>query len=221
MFWASMCPSSGENYCIHASLVLVTLYGWRLVCWLDWKSNIFIYFSSIHVSGIHVPITRRKLLYPCVTGICHTVWVASGLLVGLKIQYIYLFLFYTRFGHPCAHHQEKNYCIHASLVLVTLYGWRLVCWLDWKSNIFIYLSSLHVSGIHVPIIRRKLLYPCVTGTCHTVCVASGLLVGLTSIQPADQAPPIQSDKYQWHMDTVIFSWWWTRGSPKHVEKRNK
>ena len=39
MFRASMCPSSGENYCIHASLVLVTLYGWLLVCWLDWKSN--------------------------------------------------------------------------------------------------------------------------------------------------------------------------------------
>ena len=44
----------------------------------------YIYFSSLHVSGIHVPIIRRKLLYPCVTGNCHTVWVASGLLVGLN-----------------------------------------------------------------------------------------------------------------------------------------
>ena len=33
-FRASMCPSSGENYCIYATLVFVTLYGWRLVCWL-------------------------------------------------------------------------------------------------------------------------------------------------------------------------------------------
>jgi len=29
MFRASMCPSSGENYCIYATLVYVTLYGWR------------------------------------------------------------------------------------------------------------------------------------------------------------------------------------------------
>jgi len=44
--------------------------------------NIFIYFSSLHVSGIYVPIIRRKLLYPCVTGetptsrpdATHTVW---------------------------------------------------------------------------------------------------------------------------------------------------
>ena len=32
MFRTSMRPSSGENYCIHATLVFVTLYGWRLVC---------------------------------------------------------------------------------------------------------------------------------------------------------------------------------------------
>jgi len=34
--------------------------------------NIFIYFSSLHVSAIHVPIIRRKLLYLCDTGICHS-----------------------------------------------------------------------------------------------------------------------------------------------------
>ena len=31
MFRASMCPSSGENCCIYATLVIVTLYGWRPV----------------------------------------------------------------------------------------------------------------------------------------------------------------------------------------------
>jgi len=31
-----------------------------------------------------VPIIRRKLLYLCDTGICHSAWVASGLLVGLN-----------------------------------------------------------------------------------------------------------------------------------------
>ena len=34
-------------------------------------------------------------------------------------------------------------------------------------------------------------------------------------------PPIESDKYHCRMDTVIFSWWWAHGCPKHVEKRNK
>jgi len=46
--------------------------------------NIFIYFSSLHVSGIHVLTIRIKLLYLCDSGICHSVWVASGLLVELK-----------------------------------------------------------------------------------------------------------------------------------------
>ena len=32
MFQASMRPSSGESYCNFATLVFVTLYGWRLVC---------------------------------------------------------------------------------------------------------------------------------------------------------------------------------------------
>ena len=35
MFRASVCPSWGENYCINATLVFVTLYVWRLVCGLD------------------------------------------------------------------------------------------------------------------------------------------------------------------------------------------
>ena len=34
-----MCPSSGENYCIFGTLVFVTPYWWRLVCWLEWNSN--------------------------------------------------------------------------------------------------------------------------------------------------------------------------------------
>ena len=86
--------------------------------------------------------------------------------------------------------------------------------------VFIF-SSLHVSGIHVHNIRRILLYLWDTGTCHSVLVASGLLVGLNSIQTADQTPSIQSDKYQCRIDTVIFSWWWVRGCTKHVAKRNK
>ena len=87
-------------------------------------------------------------------------------------------------------------------------------------NIFIYISSLHVSGTQVPIIRIKSLYLCDTGICHSGWVVSGQLVGF-SIQPADQTPPIQSDKYQCRIDTVIFSWWWALGCPKHLQKRYK
>ena len=38
---------------------------------------------------------------------------------------------------------------------------------------------------------------------------------------AEQTPPVQSDKYQCRLDTVVFSWWWANGCPKHVEKKNK
>jgi len=38
--------------------------------------NIFIYVSSLHVSGIQLPIIRQKSLYLCNTGICHSGWVA-------------------------------------------------------------------------------------------------------------------------------------------------
>ena len=54
----------------------------------------------------------------------------------------------------------------------------------------------------MPNIRRKLLYLCDTGICHSVWVVSGLLVGV-KLQPADWMPPIQSDKYQCHIVTVI------------------
>jgi len=87
-------------------------------------------------------------------------------------------------------------------------------------NIFIYFSSLYVSGIHEPIIRRKLQFLRDTDICHSVWVVNALLVAV-SIQPADQSPPIQSEKYQCRIDTVTFSWWWARGCPKQVQKRNK
>ena len=35
MFRASMRQSLGENYRTYATLALVILYAWRLVCWLD------------------------------------------------------------------------------------------------------------------------------------------------------------------------------------------
>ena len=97
MFWASMRPSSGENYCINATLALLCFFT-VIPCIISQINptrctilfNIFIYFSSPHVLGVHVPIIRRKLLYQCNTGTCHSVWLSSGLLVGLEHTQLYL-----------------------------------------------------------------------------------------------------------------------------------
>jgi len=71
-------------------------------------------------------------------------------------------------------------------------------------NIFIYFSSLHVSGIHVPIIRRKLLYLCGAGICHAVCVASGLqtrrhtyILTNTSVAWLQQFSPVDGHMDAW------------------------
>ena len=144
-----------------------------------------IYFSSLHVSGIHVPIIRKKLLYPCVTGTCHTVCVSSGLLVGVSLVN----------GTRHTVWVSSGLMVGVSLVTGTCHT--------------VWVSSGLLVGVSL-----------VTGTRHTVWVSSGLLVGF-SLQPAYQTTPIQCDKYQWRMDTVIFSWWWAHGCSNNVEKRNK
>jgi len=78
-------------------------------------------------------------------------------------------------------------------------------------NIFIYFSSLHVSGIHMPITRRKIAVS-IRHWYLSLCMCGVW----SAIQPAEQTAPIQSDKYQCRLDTEIFSWWWTHGCPKHV-----
>ena len=55
----------------------------------------------------------------------------------------------------------------------------------------------------------------------SLCVGGVWSAGWILIQPEDQTPPIQSDKYQCRIDSVIFSWLWAYGCPKHVEKKNK
>ena len=88
-------------------------------------------------------------------------------------------------------------------------------------NIFwyIYISPVHVSCIHLPSSGENLRSLCVTLICHSVWVASGLR--LYSTQTADQKPHLQSDKYQWLIDTAIFSWWWARGCLENVQKGKK
>jgi len=68
---------------------------------------------------------------------------------------------------------------------------------------WIYFSSLHVSDIHVSIIRRKIAL----SLCYwylSLCMCDVWSAAWIEIQPADQTPSIQSDKYQWHKDTAIF-----------------
>ena len=48
---------------------------------------------------------------------------------------------------------------------------------------------------------EKLLYLCDTGICHSM--GGDWSAGWIANQPADQSPPIQSDKYQCRIDTAI------------------
>jgi hypothetical protein len=75
--------------------------------------NIFIYFSSLHVSGIQVSIIRRKSLYD------------------------------------------------ATLIFVTLYGWRLVCWLDWNPTST--TDATHTEW-QIPVSCRYSNFPLMMGT---------------------------------------------------------
>jgi len=50
----------------------------------------------------------------------------------------------------------------------------------------------------------------------SLCMGGDWPAGYISIQPADRTPPIQRDKHQCRIDTVISSWWWAHGCPKHV-----
>ena len=123
-------------------------------------------------------------MHPCGIQSCKQIQLAA------QFCLVYLFLFSTRFGQPCTHHQEK------------------------------------------------LLYLCDTGICHSVWVASGLLVEV-SLEFHWSETPV---KLQWnssetptsrpdatHTEWQIpvshrynnFSWWWAHGCPKHVNKRNK
>ena len=81
------------------------------------NSALYIYFSSLHVSGNHVPIIRRNyFIYAILLSIFisllnmfrATMCPSSGeITVSMLFCLVYLFLFSTCFGQPCDHHQEK------------------------------------------------------------------------------------------------------------------
>ena len=74
--------------------------------------------------------------------------------------------------------------------------------LDAQFFMYVYFYSLHVSGSHVPIIRRIIV-----SMRHRVYVT--LCRWPTGMQGM-----------QVNLNTCI-SWWWAYGCPKHVENRNK
>ena len=62
MFRASTCPTSRENYCIYATLLFVTLYGWRLFAThTEWQILVsHTYSNFLLVMGTWVPATCRE-----------------------------------------------------------------------------------------------------------------------------------------------------------------
>ena len=61
-----MCPSSGEDCCIYATLVFVTQCEWRLVCWTDathteWQILVSHRYSNVFLMmGTWMPETCRE-----------------------------------------------------------------------------------------------------------------------------------------------------------------
>ena len=54
----------GRNYCIYATLIFATLYGWRPVCWLEWNSNFSRWWA--HVCPKHVEKKNKYTKQNCV-----------------------------------------------------------------------------------------------------------------------------------------------------------
>ena len=122
---------------------------WQRVSWQPcgtWRLTVCIYVSEWLTDAIlklgrwfyFVPWWWRKILlktlvqfYVLLTVHPRTISQINPTRCTILLKYVCLFLFSTCFGHPCAHHQESH-CFCATLVFVTLYGWRLVSWLDWN-----------------------------------------------------------------------------------------
>jgi len=87
---------------------------------------------------------------------------------------------------------------------------------------YVYFYSLHVSGSHVPFIRRINCINTTSGICQSVLMTVWC-TGLDESQPNlhTKRSSIQSDIYQMSYWYKYFSWWWANGCPKHVEKTIK
>ena len=109
------------------------------------------------------PSSGEKLLYLCDTGICH-----SGL--------IYLFIYFSSL-----HVSDIHVRIIRRKIAASLRHWYLSLYMGgvWSGLIYLFISLLYMFRASMcPSSGEKLLYLCDTGICHSVWVASGLLVGL-------------------------------------------
>jgi len=86
-------------------------------------------------------------------------------------------------------------------------------------NVFVYFISLHVSSNPVLIIRRIELNQYIRWYI-SLCVDDCLVCrsGRTGIPDSHLHRVIYT---RWCIDSIRFSWWWTLGCSKHVEKWNK
>ena len=98
-----MCPSSGENYCIHATLVFVTLYVWRLLCWLEFHNKyieqncapVWIYLRGVmttlykdrNVSHFVTVIFYKYIRDCCLLHFVGTTFLCSLFILGLCRSY--------------------------------------------------------------------------------------------------------------------------------------
>jgi len=88
-----------------------------------------------------------------------------------------------------------------------------------NSAYYIYFSSLHVSGDHVPIIRRCY---CIYETLEFVTLNRWRLICWLEWNSTSRPDATHTE---WEIPVSHrysnFSWWWAHRRPKHLDKRNK
>jgi len=107
MFWATMCPSSGEATVFVQHLVLVILCGW-----LSGVQE----HMLLHTRH-YVPIIGRSSCVYATLGTCYSVWMTVWFAGAYASAYQTL----------CAHHREKQLCLCDTWYLLFCVDDCLVC----------------------------------------------------------------------------------------------
>jgi hypothetical protein len=115
MFRPTVCPSSRELTVSMRHWYFSLCMGGCLVCTTSW----YIYFNFSTCFGQLCAHHQENLLYLYDTGIFHSVWVAvwSALLLGIFTSTS------VHVSGNCVPIIRRTYCIYATLVFFTLYGW--------------------------------------------------------------------------------------------------
>ena len=166
------------------SSIATTLYIFGLVwdIYLNFRRSFgWTWESSLRVLYLGVPCKVRDPL-PRLSHVLNT-HLATWVLFGRRLILVFCVLFtvYPRTVSQIIQ-QVAQFCLNSYLCLFsTCFGH----------------PSAHHQAINTVSIQHWYLSLCKCGVWSA---------GWFSIQPADQTPPIQSDKYQCRIDTVIFSW---------------